>query len=98
MVHIIAFDIGQVKQLEENIERTTEAWEGPTEVEVELESRLSQLTDLLIQKQAQVCVQNGMDCYSCDSSAGSKFFMVTFELNHIYTQKVYIIYSYFLIS
>lgn len=44
----------KVKQLEENIERTTEAWEGPTEVEVELESRLSQLTDLLIQKQAQV--------------------------------------------
>jgi len=31
-----------------------EAWKGPTEVEVELESRLSQLTDLLIQKQAQV--------------------------------------------
>ncbi|GLJ14096.1 hypothetical protein SUGI_0225950 [Cryptomeria japonica] len=44
----------KVKQLEENIERTTEAWEGPTEVEVELESRLSQLTDHLIQKQAQV--------------------------------------------
>ncbi|KAH9314201.1 hypothetical protein KI387_022828, partial [Taxus chinensis] len=44
----------KVKQLEENIERTTEEWEGPTEVEVELESRLSQLTDHLIQKQAQV--------------------------------------------
>lgn len=44
----------KVKQLDENIERTMEAWKGPTEVEVELESRLSQLTDLLIQKQAQV--------------------------------------------
>lgn len=44
----------KVKQLEETIDRTREAWEGPTEVEVELESRLSQLTDLLIQKQAQV--------------------------------------------
>eukprot|EP01018_Ginkgo_biloba_P037192 Gb_39874 [translate_table: standard] len=44
----------QVKQLEANIGRTREAWEGPTEVEVELESRLSQLTDHLIQKQAQV--------------------------------------------
>lgn len=44
----------KVKQLEEDIERTTEAWEGPTEIEVELENRLSQLTDHLIQKQAQV--------------------------------------------
>eukprot|EP01018_Ginkgo_biloba_P008894 Gb_04284 [translate_table: standard] len=43
----------KVKQLEANIGRTREAWEGPKEVEVELESRLSQLTDHLIQNQAQ---------------------------------------------
>ncbi|XP_042488183.1 golgin candidate 2 [Macadamia integrifolia] len=50
--------IGQLqekaKKLEENIEMTHKEMENPTEVEIELKRRLGQLTDHLIQKQAQV--------------------------------------------
>ncbi|XP_043696177.1 golgin candidate 2-like [Telopea speciosissima] len=50
--------IGQLqdkaKKLEENIELTRKEIENPTEVEIELKRRLGQLTDHLIQKQAQV--------------------------------------------
>ncbi|KAG8484144.1 hypothetical protein CXB51_022889 [Gossypium anomalum] len=41
-------------QLEASIELTRKAMEDPTEVEVELKRRLGQLTDHLIQKQAQL--------------------------------------------
>lgn len=45
----------QEKNLEANIELTRKEMEEPTEVEIELKRRLSQMTDHLIQKQAQVC-------------------------------------------
>nr|KJB53031.1 hypothetical protein B456_008G289400 [Gossypium raimondii] len=45
---------GKAKQLEASIELTRKEMEDPTEVEVELNRRLGQLTDRLIQKQAQV--------------------------------------------
>ncbi|KAK4414198.1 Golgin candidate 2 [Sesamum alatum] len=44
----------QAKTLETSIETTRREIEDPTEVEIELKQRLSQLTDHLIQKQAQV--------------------------------------------
>ncbi|KAL8474707.1 hypothetical protein ACS0TY_031232 [Phlomoides rotata] len=44
----------QAKTLETSIEKTRREIENPSEVEIELERRLSQLTDHLIQKQAQV--------------------------------------------
>ncbi|XVF53794.1 hypothetical protein PTKIN_Ptkin05aG0127400 [Pterospermum kingtungense] len=44
----------KARQLEESIELTRKVVEDPTEVEVELKRRLGQLTDHLIQKQAQV--------------------------------------------
>ncbi|OVA01747.1 hypothetical protein BVC80_9071g82 [Macleaya cordata] len=44
----------KAKKLEESIEVTRKEMENPTVVEVELKRRLSQLTDHLIQKQAQV--------------------------------------------
>ncbi|KAJ8747829.1 hypothetical protein K2173_011538 [Erythroxylum novogranatense] len=44
----------QAKKLEVNIEMTRKEMEDPTEVEIELKRRLNQLTDHLIQKQAQV--------------------------------------------
>ncbi|KAI3463701.1 hypothetical protein Pfo_020364 [Paulownia fortunei] len=44
----------QAKTLETSIETTRREIENPTEVEIELKRRLSQLTDHLIQKQAQV--------------------------------------------
>ncbi|XP_050215485.1 golgin candidate 2 [Mercurialis annua] len=44
----------KAKQLEEKIEMTRKDIEDPTEVEIELKRRLAQLTDHLIQKQAQV--------------------------------------------
>ncbi|CAL5371951.1 unnamed protein product [Camellia sinensis] len=44
----------KAKTLETNIEMTRKDIENPTEVEVELKRRLGQLTDHLIQKQAQV--------------------------------------------
>ncbi|KAI4329998.1 hypothetical protein MLD38_028313 [Melastoma candidum] len=54
----IADKIGMLEQkaqhLSENIEITRKEMEEPTEVEVELKRRLGQLTDHLIQKQAQV--------------------------------------------
>jgi hypothetical protein len=37
---------------------TRKEMEDPTEVEIELKRRLGQLTDHLIQKQAQVCLSN----------------------------------------
>ncbi|XP_010274707.1 PREDICTED: golgin candidate 2 [Nelumbo nucifera] len=50
--------IGQLqekaKKLEEDIETTRKEIENPTEIEVQLKKRLAQLTDHLIQKQAQV--------------------------------------------
>ncbi|KAK6944118.1 Golgin subfamily A member 5 [Dillenia turbinata] len=50
--------IGQLQKkaemLGESIETTTKEMENPTEVEIELKRRLAQLTDHLIQKQAQV--------------------------------------------
>ncbi|KAK6942536.1 Golgin subfamily A member 5 [Dillenia turbinata] len=50
--------IGQLQKkaemLEESIETTRKEMENPTEVEIELKRRLAQLTDHLIQKQAQV--------------------------------------------
>lgn len=46
----------QAKALETNIETTRKEIEEPTEVEIELKRRLGQLTDHLIQKQAQVCL------------------------------------------
>lgn len=48
----------QAKTLETSIETTRREIENPTEVEIELKRRLSQLTDHLIQKQAQVCLSN----------------------------------------
>ncbi|KAL3640730.1 hypothetical protein CASFOL_015698 [Castilleja foliolosa] len=45
---------GQAKTLETSIETTRREIENPTEVEIELKRRLHQLTDHLIQKQAQV--------------------------------------------
>lgn len=50
----------QAKMLEENIEMTRKGMEEPTEVEVELKRRLDQMTDHLIQKQAQVCGLNNI--------------------------------------
>ncbi|KAH7549396.1 hypothetical protein JRO89_XS13G0025000 [Xanthoceras sorbifolium] len=47
-------DILGAKKLEANIEMTRKEIEEPTEVEIELKRRLGQLTDHLIQKQAQV--------------------------------------------
>ncbi|XP_031269057.1 golgin candidate 2-like [Pistacia vera] len=44
----------KAKKLEEDIEITRKEIEDPTEVEIELKRRLGQLTDHLIQKQAQV--------------------------------------------
>ncbi|KAA3454933.1 golgin candidate 2-like [Gossypium australe] len=44
----------KARQLEASIKLTRKAVEDPTEVEVELKRRLGQLTDHLIQKQAQV--------------------------------------------
>lgn len=44
----------QAKALETSIETTRRELEDPSEVEIELKRRLSQLTDHLIQKQAQV--------------------------------------------
>ncbi|KAK1404531.1 Golgin candidate 2 [Heracleum sosnowskyi] len=44
----------KAKALETNIETTRKELEDPTEVEIELKRRLGQLTDHLIQKQAQV--------------------------------------------
>ncbi|KAJ4962100.1 hypothetical protein NE237_022010 [Protea cynaroides] len=44
----------KAKKLEENIEMTRKEIDNPTEVEIELKRRLGQLTDHLIQKQAQV--------------------------------------------
>ncbi|KAK3228278.1 hypothetical protein Dsin_008140 [Dipteronia sinensis] len=44
----------KAKNLEANIEMTRKEIEEPTEVEIELKRRLGQLTDHLIQKQAQV--------------------------------------------
>lgn len=44
----------KAKKVEANIEMTRKEMEIPTEVEVELKRRLGQLTDHLIQKQAQV--------------------------------------------
>ncbi|MCL7050022.1 hypothetical protein MKW94_029956 [Papaver nudicaule] len=44
----------KAKKLEESIEVTRNEMENPTAVEVELKRRLTQLTDHLIQKQAQV--------------------------------------------
>ncbi|KAK9106107.1 hypothetical protein Scep_022951 [Stephania cephalantha] len=44
----------KARNLEENIEITRKELEVPTEVEIELKRRLGQLTDHLIQKQAQV--------------------------------------------
>ncbi|KAH7679729.1 hypothetical protein IHE45_06G077800 [Dioscorea alata] len=44
----------KAKKLEENIELTKSEMMHPTEIEVELKKRLSQLTDHLIQKQTQV--------------------------------------------
>lgn len=44
----------KAKALETNIETTRKEIEEPTEVEIELKRRLGQLTDHLIQKQAQV--------------------------------------------
>ncbi|KAF5469133.1 hypothetical protein F2P56_013228 [Juglans regia] len=44
----------KARMLEANIEITRKEMEDPTEVEIELERRLGQLTDHLIQKQAQV--------------------------------------------
>uniref|UniRef100_A0A5B7B8J6 Putative golgin candidate 2 n=1 Tax=Davidia involucrata TaxID=16924 RepID=A0A5B7B8J6_DAVIN len=44
----------KAKTLETNIEMTQKERENPTEVEIELKQRLGQLTDHLIQKQAQV--------------------------------------------
>ncbi|XP_065849497.1 golgin candidate 2 [Euphorbia lathyris] len=44
----------KAKELEEYIEMTRKDMEDPTEVEIELKRRLAQLTDHLIQKQAQV--------------------------------------------
>ncbi|KAJ0538969.1 putative Golgin subfamily A member 5 protein [Helianthus annuus] len=54
----VADKVGQlqekVKTLERDIEETRKEIENPSEVEVELKRRLNQLTDHLIQKQAQV--------------------------------------------
>ncbi|KAG8388026.1 hypothetical protein BUALT_Bualt02G0082400 [Buddleja alternifolia] len=44
----------QARTLEKSIETTRRELENPTEVEIELKRRLNQLTDHLIQKQAQV--------------------------------------------
>ncbi|EPS73790.1 hypothetical protein M569_00968 [Genlisea aurea] len=44
----------QVSVLETTIQRIRSEMESPTNVEIELKARLGQLTDLLIQKQAQV--------------------------------------------
>ncbi|KAF2309098.1 hypothetical protein GH714_000466 [Hevea brasiliensis] len=44
----------KAKKLEANVEMTRKDIEDPTEVEIELKRRLAQLTDHLIQKQAQV--------------------------------------------
>lgn len=59
-------DLPQAKKLEANIEMTKKDLEDPTEVEVELKRRLAQLTDHLIQKQAQVCVSNIFCNFSCE--------------------------------
>lgn len=58
----------QAKKLEANIEFTRKEMEEPTEVEIELKRRLRQMTDHLIQKQAQVwhsktCFLNPMDAH-----------------------------------
>lgn len=55
---MLIFLLIQAKKLEANIELTQRETEETTEVEIELKRRLSQLTDHLIQKQAQVCLSN----------------------------------------
>uniref|UniRef100_A0A2N9IJ96 Uncharacterized protein n=1 Tax=Fagus sylvatica TaxID=28930 RepID=A0A2N9IJ96_FAGSY len=45
--------VWEAKKLEANIEMTRKEIEDPTEVEIELKRRLGQMTDHLIQKQAQ---------------------------------------------
>jgi hypothetical protein len=54
---LTASSILQAKKLEASIEMTRKEMEDPTEVEIELKRRLGQMTDHLIQKQAQVCVK-----------------------------------------
>lgn len=53
---VLCIFVFQAKKLEENIEMTRKEIEDSTEVEIELKRRLGQLTDHLIQKQAQVCL------------------------------------------
>ncbi|GLU12916.1 hypothetical protein SLE2022_295710 [Rubroshorea leprosula] len=51
---ILEAEYSLTKELEANIELTRKETEEPTEIEIELKRRLGQLTDHLIQKQAQV--------------------------------------------
>lgn len=51
---MVWYGMVQAKTLETSIEATRKEIENPSQVEVELKRRLGQLTDHLIQKQAQV--------------------------------------------
>ncbi|KAK9115326.1 hypothetical protein Syun_022123 [Stephania yunnanensis] len=70
----------KARNLEENIEITRKELEIPTEVEIELKRRLGQLTDHLIQKQAQTvsrmldeCKSSPQGPLSCDDLEAGKW-------------------------
>ena len=65
----------QAKKLEADIDMTRKEMEDPTEVEIELKRRLGQLTDHLIQKQAQVCLSNNfqVNCSKWDVQLCSSY-------------------------
>ncbi len=76
----------QAKELEEKIAIATEAHYTPSVMELELQTRLNQLTDHLIQKQAQVLlfiVLNGSLFSSCKTlpSFGREYTLTIQSLN-----------------
>ena len=88
--------IFQAKKLEANIEITKKEMEEPTEVETELKQRLGQMTDHLIQKQAQVCLQTSwiiqsmISCtYFCLMNGGHMIHLVFSLMPYIEKAKAY---------
>ena len=86
--------IFQAKKLEANIEITKKEMEEPTEVETELKRRLGQMTDHLIQKQAQVCLQTSwiiqsMISCTCLMNGGHMIHLVFSLMPYIEKAKAY---------
>lgn len=86
MTLMIVPNAEQAKELEEKIAIATEAHYTPSVMELELQTRLNQLTDHLIQKQAQVLlfiVLNGSLFSSCKTlpSFGREYTLTIQSLN-----------------